>query len=356
MIDSSVIEGHQPDFKDHVEGLAYAHGGFIGKGILRQQPEDFQVTENLSFEPSREGEHEFVQLKKTGLNTDDVARAIARFCDVPRKAVSYAGMKDRQAVTSQWFSVHLPGQKGPDWGGFPLTQVNIEQATRHNKKLKTGAIKFNSFVITINQLTIDENLLNNRIEAIKEQGVPNYFMQQRFGFQANNLSLAHRVFSHRQTIKDRHKKGLLLSSVRSYLFNLILSQRVLNKNWDRAQQGDVFILDGTRNYFEENELSTELMARIKTHDIHPSGPLFGKGELVTQGEVKALEIEQLDNNKVFCEGLVRQKVDMSRRSLRVVPQNFKLEYLSDQKISLSFNLPSGSYATAVIRELINATT
>ena len=85
---------------------AYAELPIVG--YIRSLPEDFIVDEELSFSPTGEGEHVFLQIRKTGKNTEDIARILARHAGVTRKSVSYAGLKDRNAVTSQFFSIHLP--------------------------------------------------------------------------------------------------------------------------------------------------------------------------------------------------------------------------------------------------------
>ncbi len=342
-------------FEKHIDELAYAHGGTVGAGQLKQQAEDFIVNERLTFTPSGEGEHEFVYVQKKGLNTDEVLKKLAVHAGVTRRSVSYAGMKDKHAVTKQWFSVHLPGRAAPDWQLLEDDSIKIKRSTRHLKKLKRGVIQFNEFEIVISQLTVDHALLQQRIEQIKMFGVPNYFMQQRFGYLCQNLDRAYGLFSRGEKIKNKQLKGLLLSSARSFLFNQVLSERVKAENWDKAIPGDAFMLSGTRQYFTDKANSTTTHTRLMEHDIHPSGPLFGVNDKVVSASVEQLEDTVFTANSVFCKGLLKEKVDSARRALRVVPTDFKAELISTDKLRLSFKLPSGSYATAVIRELINTT-
>lgn len=342
-------------FETHVVDLSYAHGGSVGSGLLRQKPQDFTVNEQLTFEPSTEGEHVFLYIKKTGLNTDDVVKKLAMHAAVPRRAVSYAGMKDRHAVTKQWFSVHLPGQEGPDWNLMTDDALQIERITRHLKKLKRGSIKFNAFEIVISQLDADQAMLIQRAEQIKTMGVPNYFMEQRFGYLCQNIDRVYGLFSKNEAIKNNKIKSLFLSSARSYLFNRVLCERVMAKNWDKAETGDVFMLNGTRQYFKEEFISDEMTKRLAKHDIHPTGPLFGLENNTVSDAAYELENKVFMEDKVFCNGLIKEKVESARRSLRVVPEDFQLNLLPDDKVGVSFKLPSGSYATAVIRELISAT-
>lgn len=342
-------------YQSHVEGLPYAHGVPVGSGVIRERAENFKVNEGLSFEPSGEGEHVFLYIQKTGLNTEDVVKILAQYAGVPRSSVSFAGMKDRQAVTKQWFSVQLPGQSGPDWQQLDNADIQFERITRHSKKLKRGAIKFNQFEIIISQLDADRQFIEQRAESIIKLGVPNYFMQQRFGYLCQNLNRAYELFLKKQPIKNKKTRGLFLSSARSFLFNQVLARRVSSHTWDQALEGDVFVLDGSRQFFQNEAVSTDIQARMIEHDIHPSGPLFGSSESVVKYGVRESEEAVFSDNIVFCEGLKKQKVESARRSLRVVPQNFELNFLDNDRLQISFRLQSGSYATAVLRELVNTT-
>lgn len=339
-------------YETHVIDLSSALGGPVGTGMLREVAQYFKVNEQLSFNPSTQGEHVFLYLQKTGLNTEEVAKKLAMHAKVPRRAVSYAGMKDRHAVTKQWFSVHLPGKEGPDWHLLEEETLRIENITRHSKKLKRGSIKFNEFDIIITRLEGDSDQFLNRAEQIKETGVPNYFMEQRFGYLCQNIERVYRIFSRNEAIKNKKMRNLLLSSARSYLFNQVLNKRVADKNWDKALPGDVFMLNGTRQYFKEERISDLINKRLLEQDIHPTGPLFGVSSHASTKAVYELENQIFKEEKVFCDGLLKAKVGSARRSLRVVPEAFEFGFLSEDALRLKFKLPSGSYATALIRELI----
>jgi len=344
------------DYSKHVDDLAYAHGEPSGTARIRQQAEDFNVNEELSFEPSGEGEHEFVYLAKTNLNTEDVVKILAKHADVPRRSVSFAGMKDRQAVTKQWFSIQLPGQTGPDWRLLEdSADIRIVKVTRHSKKLKRGAIKYNQFELILSEVVANKEDVETRIERVKKLGAPNYFMQQRFGYLSQNLNRAYELFAKKEPMRNKKTRGFFLSSARSYLFNEVSSQRVGNKTWDALEEGDVYILNGTRQFFQDDGDDTQIQKRLLEHDIHCSGPMFGIGDSLTKKDVNVLEEAVFENNAVFCDGLKKAKMDIARRSLRVVPQEFEFEWLESDRLRLVFKLPSGSYATAIIREIIKAT-
>ncbi|ORU91147.1 MAG: tRNA pseudouridine synthase D [Cycloclasticus sp. symbiont of Poecilosclerida sp. N] len=341
------------DFDSHVEELPFAHGGQIGSGQIKERAENFRVNETLTFEPSGEGEHVFLYIQKTDLNTGDVTKILSKHADVTRHSVAYAGMKDRRAVSKQWFSVQLPGKEGTDWNALNNDQILIESVTRHAKKLKRGTIKHNQFEILISNMSVDNEKLEQKALNIENKGVPNYFMRQRFGYQCQNLSRTFDFFIKKEPIRNKKLRGIFLSSARSFLFNKVLAQRVNEGVWDKAIQGDAFMLNGTRQCFYGADISSEIHKRMLEHDISATGPLFGVNKDMVQYNAQDIEQNVFSMNDVFCDGLRRQKMETSRRALRVIPEGFKYDLVADDALRLSFKLPSGSYATAVIRELID---
>ena len=153
--------------------------------IIRSCPEDFQVFEQLPFEPDGEGEHLFLHIRKRGENTDWVARQLASFCQISPRDVGYAGKKDRHAVTEQWFSVRLPIGRTLNWSLFGGDSIDVLHSCRHSRKLRLGALSGNRFVIRLRDLTEPEAFVE-RVEKIR-QGVPNFFGEQRFGNAGGNL-------------------------------------------------------------------------------------------------------------------------------------------------------------------------
>lgn len=89
-----------------------AYGEPLGSAVLKATAEDFQVDEVLDIPLTGDGEHLWIWVEKRGLNTEEAARRIAKAAGVPLRTVSYAGLKDRQALTRQWFSIQLPGKIG----------------------------------------------------------------------------------------------------------------------------------------------------------------------------------------------------------------------------------------------------
>ena len=203
---------------------------------FKQLPEDFVVDEQLPFELSGQGEHAWLRVRKRNNNTDWVAARIAEYAGVKKHAVGYAGLKDRFAVTTQWFSVYMPGRDDVDWDNFQYEGIEILAAARHRKKLQRGALQQNRFRIRLRDIDPADSdtfsRLVQRCELIRRQGVPNYFGEQRFGHDLSNLVDAEDLFSRMRKRLSRHKRSLLLSAARSWIFNIILSERISAGTWE----------------------------------------------------------------------------------------------------------------------------
>jgi tRNA pseudouridine13 synthase len=324
----------------------YVYGGPSGSGKIRSLPEDFIVKENLSFEPSGAGEHAFLQIEKKGENTEFVARQLSRFANVRQRDVSYAGLKDRYAVTTQWFSVWLPGKADPDWMQFESDSVKVLQAVRHARKLKRGVLSGNSFKLTVRDWLGDQAKTIQQLEQIKANGIANYFGSQRFGNEGQNVSKALAMFE--GTKVGREQRSIYLSAVRSYLFNMILAERITQNNWNQALAGDTYQFDLSHSCFQSDQPDAEIIRRLTAGEIHPTGVLWGRGD------VDALDVEQviIDRHQRMAQGLVASAVDRDRRALRVNVLDLQWRFVDDAVLELCFTLPAGSYATSLLREII----
>lgn len=316
---------------------------------MRASPEDFRVEEILGYDADGAGEHLLLWVEKRGANTDWVARELAKFAGVPQVAVGFAGMKDRQAVTRQTFSVQLAGKPDPDWSTFPHREVSVLAATRHSRKLKRGALRGNRFVLVLREVEGDRAQAEQVLQQIATRGVPNYFGEQRFGREGGNVAQARAMFEGRRV--DRSKRSLLLSAARSQIFNDVLAARVERGCWDTPLEGEVWCLAGSRSWFGPESFNDALADRLARGDIHPSGPLWGQGEPPTKADAGALEREIGATHGDLTAGLADARMDQDRRALRLLPERLRWRWLADGALELSFELPAGAYATVVVREL-----
>ncbi|MGB0210610.1 tRNA pseudouridine(13) synthase TruD [Algiphilus sp.] len=329
--------------------LRFAHGGPPLGGWLRTTPEDFLVDEDLGFSPGGEGEHVFLHVRKRGANTDWVAGRLAEHAGVAPGAVSYAGMKDRHAVTTQTFSVHLPGMPEPDWDGLAEPGIAITGHSRHHRKLRRGALAGNRFTITLRDVAGDREQAEQCLRAMAAHGVPNYFGGQRFGRDSGNVNRALAFFAGRRTPRKHH--GMLISAARSHIFNAVLSERVGDGTWNRIIDGECCCLHGSRSWFPAEPGMDGLEARAAAFDIHPSGPLWGQGLLPSRGRAADLEQTVAAAYQKLVDGLGRQRLDQDRRALRLCPGALEWTWPDAASLTLRFWLPAGSYATAVLREV-----
>lgn len=360
-----------------VRALPRSHQDKVGTFQFKRQAEDFQVDEVLGFELSGAGEHLWLQVCKTGINTNDVVRRLAQAAGIAARDIGFAGLKDRHGVCRQWLSLHLPGRKddtlppelqaGYCWPDGALT---IDAAHWNHRKLRRGSHRANQFRIRLysdTPLTIaDMSAIEERLRVIGRYGVPNYFGEQRFGF--DNLNKAARWFAGTGPRPRRSEQGMLLSAARSALFNAVLARRVSDATWNRYIAGDVLNLDGTGSVFVAEPEDAQIAQRMATGDVHPTGPLWGRGELASLADARELEESVLRDWTLFREGLERAGLEQQRRSLRLPVQALHYRFFSAQLsvdssnrtqdsepntgLELTFTLPTGCYATAVLHEFM----
>ena len=330
----------------------YVYGSPTCTGVIRQQAEDFVVDEQLAFTPSGSGEHVFLQIEKTGENTEYIARQLARFAGVRQRDIGYAGLKDRHAVTTQWFSIWLPGaaDKDPDWQLLSSEQIKILQAIRHARKLKRGVLAGNRFKIIVRDWQGDREATLHQLEQMKSNGIANYYGEQRFGHNGQNVSRALSLFQGGKV--NREQRSLYLSAARSFLFNQILAHRVLENNWNQPLAGDVFVFDASHSCFKSTQPDAEIIRRVAAKEIHPTGVLWGRGDVDVAGDALAIEQAVINAYPELAQGLVSAGAERNRRGLRINVPDLQWSFISDTVLQLSFSLPAGSYATSLIREII----
>ena len=331
--------------------LPRAFGEPVLAARIRSVPEDFLVEEIAAFEPHGEGEHLLLTIEKRSLNTAEAARRLAAWAGLPEMAIGYAGMKDRHAVTRQRFSVHLPKRVAPDVATLRADDFKVLETAWHNRKLPRGALKGNRFVLTLRDVQGARDAIDARLAQVAARGLPNWFGGQRFGRDGGNVASALAMFSGRRVRRDQ--RSILLSAARSELFNRVLSARVMDGSWDAGLEGEVWVLAGSRSVFGPEPWDKVLAQRLAAFDIHPSAPLWGAGELRSQARSAEIERSALadEHSLALREGLEQADLKQERRANRLVAEALSWQWTNDDTLVLSFSLPPGSYATAVLHEL-----
>lgn len=335
-----------------IHSLAYARGKPSLTGRLRSVAEDFCVTEIPLLEPEGEGEHVWLWIRKRNETTPRVAAQLARFAAVHPRQVSYAGLKDRHAVTEQWFSVQLPGREAPDWQAMNSDTLTVLRHARHSRKLRRGVLQGNRFRIRVRDIEGNNSELETKLTATAREGVPNYFGEQRFGRDAGNLLCAQQLFANPARRMSRNRYSMALSAARSFLFNQVLSQRVNTGSWNSPIDGDAMQLDGSHSFFIAGSVDAGLTARVHSGDVHPTGPLYGRGESPVQGACRKLEQAVLAAHAGWCTGMEAVGLKQDRRALRLVVKDLSWHRTGTGDLLLEFRLPAGAYATSVLRELL----
>jgi tRNA pseudouridine13 synthase len=316
----------------------YAYGEPESQVDFKTNAADFVVEEVLGFEPSGNGEHLFIQLQTDDQNTLYTQKCLAKHFSVSLRAVSYSGLKDRRGLTSQWFSLHMPGETiGPDCDALAQQGITVLRYARHHKKLRTGTHKTNRFHLILRNIQNNADI-EHRLSLIDGQGVPNYFGAQRFGHHANNVAETLRWVEQGELPKEKALRGRVLSTLRAWLFNGSLAERVAADTWNQWQLNDPIVLNGSQSYFVEEQWNTQLEQRLFDGDIHIGGWLPGADQSLTASADMMPYLK-----------LAGLKAEV--RPLRLKPSALKWQEGSSKNLQISFELPKGAYATSVLREL-----
>ncbi len=333
--------------------LPYLTAGIPGAGgVFKTTPEDFEVEELPAYEPTGEldCEHLFLWVEKRGQSTQDVAKALARHCGFPEKDVSWAGLKDRQAITRQYLCAPARFVE-PKLATFAMPGVTVLRHARHRNKLKGGHLHGNRFILTLRGVT-DADAAKRSLEQLTKLGVPNYFGEQRFGLGGDNAVKGKQILLAGGRHRDRFERKLFLSAYQSELFNRVLAKRLHDGSYAKALVGDVLKKVPTGGEFICADAVVD-QARVDAFEVSPTGPLYGPEMRRPEGEVDALEAAVLAD-----EGVERALFEKGggetlgvRRPLRV-PLALEDVAAEGDTLKLRFTLPAGSYATVLLRELL----
>jgi tRNA pseudouridine13 synthase len=309
---------------------AYPASG--ASATLKLLNEDFRVTELPLQQPSGEGEHIWLDVEKNGANTAFVAQQLAEAASVQERDVGYAGLKDRYAITRQWFSIYLPKGETPDLTQVQHPEFRVLGQSRHVKKLRRGDLAGNRFRIVLRDVTGHRDAIETHLEAVASHGAPNYFGAQRFGHDGGNVDQGRAMLAREIRVRNPKKKGIYLSAVRSFVFNEVLALRIQQGLWGKTLPGDVMDEAG-----------------------RPTGPLWGRGRVITTDQAQALENGVAERHATLCDGMEHAGLDQERRALVASPAEMSWEWPQADQLVLTFSLPAGSYATSVLNEILRTT-
>ena len=330
--------------------LPCAHGGPAGSAQLRVAPEDFVVREWLGFDADGDGDHLLLKVRKRGANTMWVAKQLARIGKIHPRDVGFAGLKDRDAVAEQAFTV--PGRSAvPNWLGVTGDGFEVIGAERTRRKLKRGALKGNDFQLVLRNFVGDVAVLEQRLQTLASAGAPNYFGPQRFGHNGNNVASAVAWFEGGRA-PERMERGFALSAARSVIFNAVLAERIGAGTWNRLVDGDVVNLNGSGSFFSAETIDDTLRERCERLDVHPTGPMWHGDSLLSKGAVAEMETRVAQHHAVLAAGLSKANLEPERRPLRVPVRELTWR-IEGTDVHLQFRLQRGSFATAVLHELID---
>ena len=323
-------------------------------GQIKVSPEDFQVDEIPAYLPCGSGTHLYLLVEKRGRTTRDVVRALARTLGVEDRDAGVAGLKDRQALTTQWLS--FPTAASPDAASLSGDGFRVLSASRHENKLRTGHSRGNHFRIAVHGG--DLGAARASAAALAERGLPNFFGPQRFGAAGKNAEVGRALLQGRlddpevrRSGRDRFLRRLCISAWQSLLFNRWLEERIADGLFARAIAGEVMKKLETGGVFNCTDPEADL-PRLLRFEISPAGPMFGHKLRPAEGEAAAREERLLASDGVGPADLARGRGEGegTRRAARI-PLRIELEPIPEG-YRAAFELPRGSYATVAMGELM----
>ena len=292
-----------------------AFGGPKATANYRAEPEHFQVDEITELTPTGDGDYLLLKVQKKNIDTAAVASELAKYYSVKPRAVSYAGRKDKQAVTTQWFSV----QTNADWTNNASpdhAKFSIIASARHQHKLAIGGLTGNRFTIRCTDFQGSRSDTETILTQITRYGIPNYFGPQRFGSKNQNLIRGKRMLAGELRVREKNQRSMYLSACRSFLFNEILAEHIKRNSWQSGR-----------------------------------GLLPGDGPIPIDGTGKEIIASVLLRHEALARGIANSRVAWHERPLVVHAD--ELSYCWDNgALVLSFSLPKGAFATSLLRELL----
>ena len=331
--------------------LPFASQGAPGiNGRIKQEPEHFVVQEIPLYLPEGQGEHVYLTLRRKGITTRNLQKDLAGLFKIKEGSVGYAGLKDKQALTTQTFSLHV-FDLDPDEAGQRVTEnldVEVLSTGRHKNKLKRGHLLGNSFNILLAGAG-EEDLEQAKATAqvLSQIGAPNFYGEQRFGKKGDNAELGRQALLGRGP-RQKWLRTLVLSAFQSRLFNQWLTERMQRDEFLTIIPGDVAKKTDTGGIFIVED-AQEDQQRFDRGEITYTGPIYGSKMRMARDRAGELEDAILEEQGLDPQAFGRARLTGSRRPVRLDLAGLNLE-LTEQGIWFKFALPKGAYATSVMRE------
>ena len=317
------------------------------RATFKQHPADFRVAEQIDFPLTGHGEHLWCYVEKTGLNTAWLKREWARLSGCAQKDIAHSGLKDRHAITRQWLS--LPAKHGaqlPDSGdGWCILERQLNE-----RKLRVGAHRYNAFAITLRDIDADPAAIEIALAALARDGFPNYFGDQRFGH--SNRDKAQRWVERDQLPKKHDERAQVLSTLRADAYNAQLAARLAAGTLHTPQPGDRAMLAGSNSHFTIEAVEDTLLARLESGDIALGGWLPGKEKAPLPPAVSAW-LASADAAQQAAVRYLEKYGDSGWRALTVCPRELQYHWPEAHMLHLTFTLPRGSYATALLASIFD---
>jgi tRNA pseudouridine13 synthase len=323
-------------------------------GKIREQPEDFRVDEVPAYLPGGQGEHLFVHFEKRSLTTRDAVERLAKALGSNPRDAGFAGLKDKQAVTTQWAS--FPGASAEQARGLELPGIRVLDAARHGNKLRTGHLRGNRFQIRVRGQQLDADVARTILTELTGVGAPNYYGEQRFGIAERNLERARAwVMGGGRAPRDRFERKLLFSTLQSALFNAWLAERIHAGLYQAVVPGDLMRKEDSGGLFVATAPAdvADATQRMRAWEISPTGPMFGAKMRWPEADAAQREQAVLEAAGITLETFAAHAKygEGTRRPMRIRPEAWQVE-VEAEALLVSFDLPSGGYATMVLRELL----
>lgn len=323
------------------------------EAFFKENDDDFEVHEVPAYLPSGQGEHLYVHFEKRGLDTDRAVRAIAEALGGSPREAGYAGMKDRHAVTTQWASV-LTRRSPEEARALALPGIRVLEASRHGNKIRTGHLDGNRFVLRLRGLDAARlPELEQALGWLVANGAPAYFGTQRFGRDGDNAARARRwIVEGGRAPEKPFERKLLVSALQSEIFNALLAARVGAGELGRIVDGDLVRKEDSGGLFVADDLA-EVQARADRLEVSATGPMMG-----AEMRWPAREAARREEEALAAAGLTRDHLERfrragegTRRGYRVLVRDASVSPDAEGSVRVSFTLPSGAYATEILREI-----